>query len=350
MSELVSWEHDGQIYHGFATSVPTNAAALPRAVVAVALSFAAHREFMAEFYEILWLAIAAGILSTGLLGWIAAGRGLAPVREMTQVAQSITASRLHDRLPTAALPMELVELAAAFNAMLARLEDSFGRLSEFSSDLAHELRTPIGSLMTQTHVALSRPRSADEYREVLYSNSDEYERLARMIADMLFLAKSDNGLIVPRSERVDLANEVRELIEFYDALAEDHGVRLALAGNGAVTGERLMLRRAISNLLSNAINHTPRGGCVNVRIERAEGGAVRLSVENPGEGIAAEHLPRVFDRFYRVDPSRQRSTDGAGLGLAITKSIVAAHNGTVRAISMGGLTRFEILFPPPSSA
>lgn len=343
--ELVSWEHDGQVYHGFATQVPTDAPELPLAVVAVALNFAAHHAFMAAFYEILWLTIATGILSTALLGWVAARRGLAPIREMTRVAQSITASRLHDRLPVAALPMELVNLAAAFNGMLSRLEDSFRRLSEFSSDLAHELRTPIGSLMTQTHVALSRTRSAEEYREVLYSNSEEYERLARMIADMLFLAKSDNGLIVPRSESVDLAIEVRELFEFYDALAEDQGVSLEFTGNGAVDGERLMIRRAISNLLSNAINHTPRDGRVKVRIEHADNGGVRLSVENPGDGIAAEHLPRLFERFYRVDPSRQRSTDGAGLGLAITKSIVAAHNGTVAAFSMGGLTRFEVLFP-----
>jgi two-component system heavy metal sensor histidine kinase CusS len=343
--QLVSWQHDGQTYHGFATKVRTNAPELPHAVVAVALNFAAHHAFMAAFYEILWLAIAAGILSTGLLGWIAARRGLAPIREMTHVAQSITASRLHDRLPIAALPMELVDLAAAFNGMLSRLEDSFRRLAEFSSDLAHELRTPVGSLMTQTQVALARTRSAEEYREVLYSNSEEYERLARMIADMLFLAKSDNGLIVPRSETVDLAIEVRGLFEFYDALAEDQGVNLELTGSGTVDGERLMIRRAISNLLSNAINHTPRGGCVNVRVEHGGKGCVGLSVENPGDGIAVEHLPRLFDRFYRVDPSRQRSTDGAGLGLAITKSIVAAHHGTVHASSTGGLTRFEILIP-----
>jgi two-component system, OmpR family, heavy metal sensor histidine kinase CusS len=347
--EMVSWSHDGQVYHGFATNVETKAQELPRAVVAVALNFAAHRDFMAEFYEILWLAIAAGILSTGLLGWIAARRGLAPVREMTRVAQNITASRLHDRLPMASLPTELVALAGAFNGMLSRLEDSFRRLSEFSSDLAHELRTPIASLMTQTHVALSRARSAEEYREVLYSSSEEYERLARMIADMLFLAKADNGLIVPRSESVDLVDEVRELFEFYDALAEDQGVRLELAGNGAVDGERLMIRRAISNLLSNAINHTPRGGCVNVRIGHGDGEGVRLAVENPGDGIASEHLPRIFDRFYRVDPSRQRSTDGAGLGLAITKSIAAAHGGTVQAFSVEGMTRFEIQFPAPGS-
>lgn len=347
--ELVSWERNAHVYHGFATKVKTDAPDLPEVVVGVALDFATHHAFMAAFYEILWLAIAAGILSTGMLGWFAARRGLAPIRDMTNIAQSITASRLHDRLPTADLPMELVDLAAAFNGMLSRLEDSFRRLSEFSSDLAHELRTPIASLMTQTHVALSRTRSAEEYREVLYSSSEEYERLARMIADMLFLAKADHGLIVPRRETVDLAVEVRELFEFYDALAEDRGVRLALAGSGTIDGERLMIRRAISNLLSNAIDHTPRGGCVNVRIEHAENGGIRLTAENPGEGIAAEHLPRLFDRFYRVDPSRQRSTDGAGLGLAITKSIVAAHKGTVHAFSDGGLTRFEIVFPIPVS-
>ena len=345
MPELVSWKHGGEVYHGFATRIPTDAPGLPQVVVAVALNFAAHHVFMAAFYEILWLAIAAGILSTGLLGWVAARRGLAPVREMTHIAQTITASRLHDRLPTAAQPRELVDLAAAFNGMLSRLEESFRRLSEFSSDLAHELRTPIGSLMTQTHVALSRPRSAEEYREVLYSNSEEYERLARMIADMLFLAKSDHGLIVPRSETIDLATEVQELFEFYDALAEDQAIKVALAGQGTVQGDRLMIRRAISNLLSNAINHAPRGGSVNVRIEPAEDGGVRLAVENTGGGIAPEHLPRLFDRFYRVDPSRQRSTDGAGLGLAITKSIIAAHHGTVQAFSADGLTRFELLFP-----
>jgi two-component system heavy metal sensor histidine kinase CusS len=343
--ELMSWDHGGRAYHGFAARVPTDAPGLPEVTVAVALDFAMHHMFMAGFYEILWLAIAAGILSIGLLGWIAARRGLAPIREMTRVAQSITASRLHDRLPTASLPVELVELAAAFNGMLSRLEESFRRLSEFSSDLAHELRTPIASLMTQTQVALSRTRSADEYREVLYSNSEEYERLARMIADMLFLAKSDHGLIIPQREPIELASEVRELFEFYDALAEDQGIKLTVDGRGEVRGDRLMIRRAVSNLLANAINHTPRGGAINVRIGDGGNDAVELTVENPGNGIAPEHLARVFDRFYRVDPSRQRSTDGAGLGLAITKSIVKAHNGTVLAFSAEGLTRFVVLFP-----
>jgi two-component system heavy metal sensor histidine kinase CusS len=348
--ELVSWGHGEHGLRGFATRFPTDVPGMPQVVVAMALNFVAHHSFMSGFYQILWVAIAAGILSIGLLGWIAARRGLAPIRDMTRVAQSVTASRLHDRLPTESLPSELVDLAKAFNGMLGRLEDSFRRLTEFSSDLAHELRTPIASLMTQTQVALSRTRSAEEYREVLYSNSEEYERLARMIADMLFLAKADHGLIVPRGEPIALGDEVRELFEFYDALAEDQGVKLGLAGQGEVHGDRLMIRRALSNLLSNAINHTPRGGAINVRIEVEGDGAVRVSVENAGGGIAPEHLARLFDRFYRVDPSRQRSTDGAGLGLAITKSIVAAHLGTVNASSSGGLTRFDLLFPGPQGS
>ncbi|MCU0896743.1 MAG: heavy metal sensor histidine kinase [Burkholderiales bacterium] len=350
---LASWTTGDRVYHGVMTRAGTEARELPEVTVAIALNTNEHHRFMMVFYRNLWVGIALGIVAAAMLGWIAAKRGLAPVREMTGVAQRVTASRLDDRIPLTQLPVELRDLAAAFNDMLSRLEDSFRRLSDFSSDLAHELRTPIGNMMTQTQVALSRVRSADEYREVLYSNAEEFERLARMISDMLFLAKADNGLIVPRREAFDLESEVRQLFEFYDALAEDRGVSLVLTGDAVVSGERLMIRRAVSNLLSNAITHTARGEAVNVRIERTGSGETKLSVENRGEGIDAEHLERIFDRFYRVDPSRQRLTDGAGLGLAITKSIVAAHQGTIRASSSNGSTRFEIHLPeqaPPTCA
>jgi two-component system heavy metal sensor histidine kinase CusS len=261
------------------------------------------------------------------------------------MTQGISANRLGELLPPQSVPPELVDLAIAFNDMLARLEGSFRRLSDFSSDLAHELRTPVSNLMTQTQVALSKARSADQYREVLYSNLEEYERLARMIADMLFLAKADNGLIVPSSEPVDLAAEVRDLFGFYEAFAEEQGVSLVLVGTGILRGDRLMIRRALSNLLSNAIRHTPRDASVKVLIDQRKSGEIELSVENPGEDIGPEHLPRLFDRFYRVDPSRQKASEGAGLGLAITKSIVEAHNGTIRIASANGSTRFAIAFP-----
>jgi two-component system heavy metal sensor histidine kinase CusS len=343
--KLLTWEKGGQAYRGIAAAAVTGVAGQAPATVVVAINIEHHQMFMQAFQKSLWWAIALSIALTALLGWIAARRGLAPVREMADVAQGISAHRLGERLAPESVPAELVDLAIAFNAMLARLEGSFTRLSDFSSDLAHELRTPISNLMTQTQVAISKARSADQYREVLYSNLEEYERLARMIADMLFLAKSDNRLIVPSSEMVDLAVEARELFGFYEAFAEEQGISLILAGAGVVRGDRLMLRRALSNLLSNAIRHTPRGAHVKVLIEQRNSGEIQLCVENPGKDIEPEHLPRLFDRFYRVDASRQKASEGAGLGLAITKSIVEAHQGKIQVSSSNGSTRFAITFP-----
>lgn len=344
-SRPVVWSWEGRAYRGLLATVPTGMPQGTPVSVALALDIGHHLEFLASFRKRLWLAVVGCILLTALLGWVAARRGLAPVRDMAGIAHGISASRLGNRLPLDAVPEELTQLASAFNDMLGRLEDSFRRLSDFSSDLAHELRTPISNLMTQTQVALSKARSADEYREVLYSNLEEYDRLARMIGDMLFLAKADNGLIVPRSEPIDLAHEVRQLFEFYEALSEEQGVSLALVGEAAVQGDRLMLRRALGNLLSNALRHTPRKGVIEVRIDRPAPGKIRLTIENPGETIPPEHLPRLFDRFYRADASRHRSHEGAGLGLAITRSIVEAHGGTITVVSENGLTRFEMAFP-----
>lgn len=348
-ADLVVWEEGGRPYRGIRAPIPTGVAGAPPLTVAVALGIQRHRDFLASFRASLWWAIAACIALTALLGWIAARRGLAPVREMARVTQGTSAQRLGSRLASESVPIELVDLAQAFNEMLARLGDSFRRLSEFSSDLAHELRTPISNLMTQTQVAISKDRSAAEYRDVLYSNLEEYERLARMIGDMLFLAKADNGLIMPSREEVDLATAVREVFGYYEAYAEDQGVGLALAGAGTIAGDRPMIRRALNNLLSNAIRHAPRGACVQVCIERCGSAGVRLIVENPGDDIAPEHLPRLFDRFYRVDPSRQKASEGAGLGLAITKSIVEAHQGSIEAASERGVIRFTLTFPamPP---
>lgn len=257
----------------------------------------------------------------------------------------ITANRLHTRLPVETIPDELASVAGALNEMLSRLEESFRRLSDFSSDLAHELRTPVSNLLTQTQVTLSRARTAEEYREILESNAEEFERLSRMISDMLFLAKADNHQVVPNHEEVDLGAEVHDLLEFYEILAEEKGIVLVSSGCGRVQGDRLMLRRALSNLLANAVRHTPSGGEVSVSISGESRGALELAVENTGSTIPAEHLPRLFDRFYRVDASRQRTDEGSGLGLAITKSILAAHGGAVTVTSAEGRTRFVLSLP-----
>jgi len=220
---------------------------------------------------------------------------------------------------------------------------------DFSSDIAHELRTPVSNLLTQTQVTLSKDRNSDEYRDVLVSNIEEFERLSRMISDMLFLAKSENNLIIPHREQLSLRDEVHGLFEFYGILSEDKSIVMTCSGSARVSGDRLMLRRAISNLLSNALRYTPTGGRITVHIDDTGDSLVKLSVENTGVAIPDEHLPRLFDRFYRVDGSRQRFGDGVGLGLAITRSIMRAHGGDAFVRSDQTSTVFELIIPGPSA-
>lgn len=334
---------DGRRFRGIATAAKTGLKGASPALIAVATDTEHHERFMHSFHMALWSVVGLAALLSGFLGWIAAHRGLTPLRKMSQTVADITADHLDHRLPVASIPAELAEVAETLNAMLARLQESFHRLSAFSSDIAHELRTPVSNLLTQTQVTLSKPRTPEEYRDVLASNAEEFERLSRMIADMLFLAKADNDLVVPHRERVDLSAEAEGLLEFYEVLAEEKGIRLTLEGSGSVSGDRLMLRRAIGNLLSNALDHTPAGGSITVRIGSTEG-STTLAVENTGQTIPSEHLPRLFDRFYRADTSRRRLSDGAGLGLAITRSVMRAHGGSVSVRSARGLTAFELRF------
>ncbi|WP_416336463.1 heavy metal sensor histidine kinase [Dechloromonas sp. A34] len=342
----IKWvANDGLPWRGISATLTTRGQAGSSYTVVVATEISHHEHFMGAFRQTLWVFMLLATLAMGLLGWFVVRRGLAPLQTIKRQAAEITANRLHTRLPVEAIPLELGDLASTLNDMLSRLEESFQRLSDFSSDLAHELRTPVSNLLTQTQVTLSRARSADEYRDILASNAEEFERLSRMIADMLFLAKAENKQIIPNQERLELADEVADMLEFYSVLAEEKKIQLSAAGSGAVSGDRLMLRRAISNLLSNALRHTPDGGRVTIRIERHDDGRVHLVVENTGPCIPAEHLPRLFDRFYRADSSRQRTTEGSGLGLAITRSILNAHGGDVTVNSAEGVTQFTLSLP-----
>ena len=182
-------------------------------------------------------------------------------------------------------------------------------------------------------------------RQVLASNVEEFERLSRMITDMLFLAKADHAQLIPNRERLELANEVADVLAFYDVLAEEKNIRLSVTGTGILSGDRLMLRRALGNLLSNALRYTPPGGEVSVAIGMQEDEMIQLSVCNTGASIPAEHLPRLFDRFYRADSARHRTTEGSGLGLAITRSIALAHGGDITVSSADNLTQFSIFIP-----
>jgi len=338
---------DGRLQRGVSARASTGVASAAPLVIAVSTDLSHHEHFMASFRVALWSVVVVAALVSGALGWLVARKGLAPLRAICREAAGITADRLDRRLAADTVPPELAEVAQTLNAMLARLEESFRRLSDFSSDLAHELRTPVSNLLTQTQVTLSRARPLPEYQEVLASNVEELERLSRTIADMLFLAKADSDLLIPNRERVDLAHEVASLCEFYEPLAEEKQLALRCSGAAFVTGDRLMLRRAIANLLANALHHAPRQGHVAVYVEEFAGMA-QVGVDNDGEAIAAEHLPRLFDRFYRADPSRQQGAEGSGLGLAITRSIARTHGGEVSVCSDAQSTRFQLRLPSSS--
>ena len=346
----VEWTVDGRPHRGQEVRIDLpEADANDKAIdVLVALDLSHHGHFLASVRSATWAGVAVAALVAALFGWFAAHRGLAPLRRVTETARRLSAHQLGERLDTANAPLEVRDHVDAFNGMLARLEGAFQRLADYSADIAHELRTPISNLMTQTQVALSRPRTADEYQDILASNLEEYERIARMVSDMLFLAKAEENTLAHAGEAIDLAREADALIDFYDALADERQVRIVRQGEASVQGDRLMLRRALSNLISNALRHTPAGGAITIAIE-ADAARARISVCNAGDPIPAEQLERIFDRFHRGSTQRAHQGEGAGLGLAITRSIIRAHGGEINARSADGVTRFAIVLPRTGS-
>ncbi|MGZ0701645.1 heavy metal sensor histidine kinase [Pseudomonas sp. L5B5] len=287
-------------------------------------------------------------LLLGLIGigaWWLVQRGLLPLQQFTRVAAKVTTQDLTHRLNLDRLPRELAELGQGINVMLQRLDGGVQRLSQFSDDLAHELRSPISNLMGKAQVTLSRERPPEEYKAVLEASIEELERVTRMVADMLLLAQVSQPASQARFVRISLRVEARKVMELFALNAEDKQLELQQTGDAWVLGDRLMIQRAISNLLSNAIRHSPAGGHISLRVEQ-QVQTVSLTVSNPGPGIAACHLPHLFERFYRIDSSRTRAEGGTGLGLAIVRSIMSLHEGQAQASSvLDGQTEFCLVFP-----
>ncbi|WP_439859850.1 heavy metal sensor histidine kinase [Pseudomonas sp. MBLB4136] len=339
---LWEWQAGKRMYRGITAPVPV-ARGEPLTVL-LALDVTTHMSFFGTLQRWFWFGLAISALVSAGLGWVVARSGLRPLRRVTELAASMSAKSLNERIPLEPVPLELQQLATSFNAMLGRLDEAFVRLSSFSADIAHELRTPLSSLMTHTEVILSRKRDVEAYEENLHSNLEDLRRMARMIDDMLFLAKSDNGLIIPQQQPVALESVVSKLFDYYQLLAEERGIALRVSGAASVRGDVLMLHRAISNLLSNALRYTAEGQAISVDIRQSDA-AIELVVENPGETVAPEHLERLFDRFYRADPARREGgPSNAGLGLAITRSIVEAHGGRIWCSSANGRTAFHMAF------
>ena len=318
----------------------------PRRQIQVALDETGEEVLIRKYERYLMGVLLAGILASAIIGIVTARRGMKPLADIAQAAERITASHMQERMDATQWPSELVLLAQAFDGMLDRLEDSFNRLSQFSADLAHELRTPINNLRGEAEVALSRPREAEEYREILASSLEEYSRLSHMTDNLLFLAKADAEQAGVTFLPLDAPAEIGKIITFYEAVAAEQNVRMVCEGDGTVNADPVLFRRAISNLLSNALCYTPSGGKITFSIHLINGKGTEIICSDTGSGIAQEHLSKIFDRFYRIKPSQAMQAEGAGLGLAIVKSIVSLHGGDITAQSVVGEgTSMRLFFP-----
>ena len=280
------------------------------------------------------------LISVGLvavLGYWVARVGLAPVARLSQDVRAIGPNNRAQRLQLPTLPLELAQLGSSFNAALDRLEQAYLQLATFNDDVAHELRTPLGNMIGQTQVALSRERNPEQLKELLQSNLEELERLRLIVADMLFLARADQGERASRRTTVSIAQEVQKTVEFLEMLLDDAKLTVQVVGDQMASIETSLFRRALTNLIQNAIQYAQSGTRIDAEI-LAVGSQVHVAISNVGAPIAPAHLPRIFDRFYRVDSSRANFPEhaGHGLGLAIVKAVASMHGGTVFARSQDG--------------
>lgn len=305
--------------------------------VQAAVSLAPNDRALRELLTALLFAgplVVAGTLGGGY--WLAR-KALAPVDRMAAAAQEITLTRLDRRINAQNSGDELGRLADTFNDMIARLQRSFEEVRRFTADAAHELRTPLASMRTEAEVALRSARCPDRDQRVLEDLLEEIDRLTRLVTQLLFLCREDAGLSTVPHVPMRLDEIVRDVATHMQVMARDKGVALELAAIPAcvVRGDSDRMRQLWFNVLDNAIKYTPAGGLIEVSGACADG-RTRIVVADSGIGIPAEHLPRVFDRFYRVDPARSRELEGTGLGLSICRSIAEAHHGRLEIESTPG--------------
>jgi two-component system, OmpR family, heavy metal sensor histidine kinase CusS len=351
LEEVQRWRSpQGRTYRVMSTKA-RNAQSGHSWVVQVAMADTEEETLISNLQRAAVLALLLGIVVSAGLGAVVARRGMKPLREIAVAAERITVSELNERIDPARWPKELGALAAALNCMLGRLEDSFIRMSQFAEDLAHELRTPIHNMMGEAEVALSNERKPEEYRCILESSLEEFERLSRMINEMLFLARAENPQQQIERARLDARREIEAVREFFDALTESRGVKVITRGQGDIAADPLLFRRAMTNLLSNALRHTPSGGQVVLSVEPADDSAVLVKVSDSGCGIRPEHLPRICDRLYCADRTSAQLSEQTGLGLSIVKSIVELHGGSMAIDSaLGKGTTVLMRFPAPAPA
>lgn len=299
-----------------------------------------------RLFSLLLYALPAALVVSGILGWFIARRSLKPVDDITRSARTITASNLELRLPRSQNNDEIARLIDTLNDMIARLEQSFAQVRQFTSDASHELKTPLAILMGELGVALRRPMSAEEYQATLASCLEEVERLTNVVQGLLELSRAETGQVTIERKPVRLSTLVADVCDDVVLMAEGKHVAFTtdIDPEVVITGDRVRLHQAILNIVENAVKYTPEGGSVRVELLAIDGSA-RLLVSDTGIGIATEDLPHIYDRFYRVDKARSKDIQGTGLGLAIVKWILDAHQASIDVVSTEGAgTTFKVTF------
>lgn len=343
-------DENGFRFRALSVRVPLKAEGWPKdTVVQIAMDTTLDDMAVDRFRIVLVAVILVSGALCALVGWIIIRRQLSPLRRVIHATASIERATANERLDTAGLPTELALLGFEYNNMLDRLEGAYSRLRQYADNVAHELRSPVNRMLLNVEVALSKSRDEASYRDVLENTREDMLTMAQIVDTLLFLARAESDEIQLQMEPVRLAEEIADVHEFYLALAQEKGIELRIGTDPdpelVIVGHAMLLKRALSNLLSNALSHTPPGQFIDITAHR-DGDSVVVAVADGGDGIEAEDLPYVFDRFFRGDRSRSSSERRLGLGLSITKSIVAMHHGLIAVVSTKGTgTRFSMTFP-----
>lgn len=300
-------------------------------IVQATYTLATVQASLVRFRNLCLVVMAMAVLLSLIGGRMLARKSLSPVAAMAQIARRFGTKNLADRLYRSGNGDELDHLAVVLNEMLDRLEKQVGRIQQFTADAAHELRTPLASLRGSAEVALGPMASDEDRRCSLEDSIEEFDRLSRLTDNLLLLARAEAGQDLIRRDSVDLAQVVRDVVDLYTPLAQEKNVTVdcRISKEAVVSGDGGRLRQVVSNLLDNAVKYSGAGSEVKVAL-RWEGTHAILTIDDSGCGISADHLPRIFDRFFRADAARTRSTVGFGLGLAICKTIVESHGGAIR--------------------